>query len=842
VDEQENKSAKPVIPLIVAPSPSSAAARAAARAQEQAKRETQRRQRLLFILLGAAVLINAVLAYVLQGIMVEDVSRAQEQQLIDQELGRAVSRTQSFLRDSQTRLDELAKNGAVMEALKAQNTDAQTIVRESFFGQFDNAVDLKVIVAGSADLSEGPAPIRFSELDLIRRAERGEKALPEAAHVNDNWQVNFVTPVKSPESDQVLGVLMLTLSTAELRRSLGVLDVSLGETLIQQKFANSSALNIVKLGAGSAMPSQEKPVADSHWLVKYTASAQLVARAQEPSTLWLLAVCGSGAISLVLALLLSRSRLFSRREKAAPLAPPVVEASKPATEAPAAADAAPSPLYQAQDILDVAVIDEDENILGLQDSKRRARPAAASNPEIDEASVPSHIFRSYDIRGIVGKDLTVDLAEKIGQAVGSEALDQGETALIVARDGRSHSQELTSALISGILSTGCNVVNVGVVPTPVMYFATYYFDDVRSGVMVTASHNPREYNGFKVVINNNALADEAVLELRNRILRQRIRQGLGEEMFREIVPHYIERIFSDVALAGDIHLVVDAGNAVPGLVAPQLFEELGCQVTPLYCELDGSFPNHDPDPTQEHNLLALTEKVKEVGADMGVAFDGDGDRLVVVTPKGDIIWPDRLLMLFAKDVLARNPGADVLFDVKCSRQLNQVISGYGGRPIMWKTGHSPMKAKMVETGALIGGEYSGHIFIKDRWYGFDDGIYAMARLLEIITLRDQNVDDIFAAFPQLLITPEIKVPVPDATKFELIKKLAEQGDFQNANITSIDGIRVDYSKGWGLVRASNTSPALTLRFEAETPEALAIIQQIFKRELLKIDSSLALNF
>jgi phosphomannomutase / phosphoglucomutase len=773
---------------------------------------------------------------------VEDVSRAQEQQLIDQELGRAVSRTQSFLRDNQTRLDELAKNSAVIEALKAQNNDAQTIVKDSFFGQFENAVDLKIIAAGSADLSEGPAPIRFSELDLIRRAERGEKALPEAARVNDNWQVNFVTPVKSPEGQQVLGVLMLTLTTAALQKSLGVLDVSLGETLVQQKFANSSALNIVKLGAGSAMPGQEKPVADSHWQIKYTASTQLVTRAQEPSTLWLLAVCGSGAISLVLAILLSRSRLFSTREKAAPLAPPVAEASKPVPEEPPAADATPSPLYQAQDILDVAVIDEDENILGLQDSKRRARPAAASAPEIDEASVPAHIFRSYDIRGIVGKDLTADLAEKIGQAVGSEALDQGETALIVARDGRSHSQELTSALISGILSTGCNVVNVGVVPTPVMYFATYHFDDVRSGVMVTASHNPREYNGFKVVINNNALADEAVLELRNRILRQRVHQGLGEEMFREIVPHYIERIFSDVALAGDIHLVVDAGNAVPGLVAPQLFEELGCQVTPLYCELDGTFPNHDPDPTQEHNLLALTEKVKEVGADMGVAFDGDGDRLVVVTPKGDIIWPDRLLMLFAKDVLARNPGADVLFDVKCSRQLNQVISGYGGRPIMWKTGHSPMKAKMVETGALIGGEYSGHIFIKDRWYGFDDGIYAMARLLEIITLRDQNIDDIFAAFPQLVITPEIKVPVSDATKFELVKKLAEQGDFQNANITSIDGIRVDYSKGWGLVRASNTSPALTLRFEAETPEALGIIQQIFKRELLKIDNSLALNF
>ena len=438
--------------------------------------------------------------------------------------------------------------------------------------------------------------------------------------------------------------------------------------------------------------------------------------------------------------------------------------------------------------------------------------------------------------------MDVALAEKIGQAIGSEAIDKGEQTLIVARDARTHSQDLTTALIKGILRTGCNVVNVGIVPTPLMYFATYYFSDVRSGVMVTASHNPAEYNGFKVVINNNALADEAVMELRLRILTQQLHQGVGEESFREIIPHYIERIFSDVALAGDVSIVIDAGNAVTGIVAPQLFEELGCQVTPLYCDLDGTFPNHDPDPTQEHNLFALIEKVKEVNADIGVAFDGDGDRLVVVTPKGDIIWPDRLLMLFAKDILARHPGADVLFDVKCSRQLNQVISGYGGRPIMWKTGHSPMKAKMVETGALIGGEYSGHIFIKDRWYGFDDGIYAMARLLEIITLRDQNIDDIFSAFPQLVITPEIKVAVADNVKFELIKKLTATGDFQNGNITSIDGIRVDYSKGWGLVRASNTSPALTLRFEAESEEALTIIQQIFKRELLKVDATLALKF
>ncbi len=412
---------------------------------------------------------------------------------------------------------------------------------------------------------------------------------------------------------------------------------------------------------------------------------------------------------------------------------------------------------------------------------------------------------------------------------------------MVARDGRTHSETLTQALIKGILRTGCNVINIGVVPTPVMYFSTFHFDDTNSGVMVTASHNPKEYNGFKVVINNHALADDAVVDLRSRIMGQRFHQGVGEELSRAIIPDYIERIFSDVALAGNISIVVDAGNAVTGLVAPQLFEELGCEVTPLFCELDGEFPNHNPDPTIEENLQALIAKVKETNADIGVAFDGDGDRLVVVTPSGNIIWPDRLLMLFAKDILARNPGADVLFDVKCSRQLNQVISSYGGRPIMWKTGHSPMKAKMEETQALIGGEYSGHIFIKDRWYGFDDGIYAMARLLEIITLRDQNIDAIFAGFPQLHATPEIKIAIGDQDKFTLIKNLSAIGDFANGAITTIDGLRVDYTKGWGLVRASNTSPALTLRFEAESPEALEKIRHIFKRELIKVEPTLDLG-
>jgi phosphomannomutase / phosphoglucomutase len=843
VDDLDNNKSKPQrllpIPQIQVPNPSSGGSRAAARAQEQAKRKAAAQQRLLFMLLGGALLLNAVLAYFLYGLMVKEVTKVNQAAYIQQELETGIRPLKKYLTEHQEKLNQLAQNTAIIQALNEKNKEAFAALVNSFVPQIETALDLRILIAGELDVDpNGVAPIRFAELDLLRRAERGEKAFAEAALIDEKWQIHFAAPVMAGKDLPLIGTLMLTLDGEQVKKILRATDSGLGEKVLEQKFANSPALTVFKVGTGAAGASESLSIPGSNWEVKFTPSNSLFERAEEAPTLWILAIGCCTAFSLFAALILSRFLVKAEKVAEEQLAPTIAEVNK-ATTAPLV-DATPSPLFQKQDILDIAVIDEDENILGLQDTRNKKQSAAAL--VIDEASVPAHIFRSYDIRGVVGKDLDVVLAEKIGQAIGSEAIDKGEQALIVARDARTHSQDLTTALIKGILRTGCNVVNVGIVPTPLMYFATYHFSDVRSGVMVTASHNPAEYNGFKVVINNNALADEAVMELRLRILTQQLHQGVGEESFREIIPHYIERIFSDVALAGDVSIVIDAGNAVTGIVAPQLFEELGCQVTPLYCDLDGTFPNHDPDPTQEHNLFALIEKVKEVKADIGVAFDGDGDRLVVVTPKGDIIWPDRLLMLFAKDILARHPGADVLFDVKCSRQLNQVISGYGGRPIMWKTGHSPMKAKMVETGALIGGEYSGHIFIKDRWYGFDDGIYAMARLLEIITLRDQNIDDIFSAFPQLVITPEIKVAVADNVKFELIKKLTETGDFQNGNITNIDGIRVDYSKGWGLVRASNTSPALTLRFEAESEEALTIIQQIFKRELLKVDATLALKF
>nr|WP_207951929.1 phosphomannomutase/phosphoglucomutase [Pseudomaricurvus alcaniphilus] len=579
---------------------------------------------------------------------------------------------------------------------------------------------------------------------------------------------------------------------------------------------------IYQTGSGDAGQAATVSVASSDWQVEFRPSPKLAAEARQ-SPLLLIAIhvlIGAGLLILV----------WQLRHKVA-----ASRATTLASKHPGKAAAA-----GASDILDIQISSEDAGILVLEEHDNDERQPPASPPSAIE--LPGNVFRAYDIRGIATTEITAEFARLVGQAVASEALAAGETALYVARDGRSHSPELCEALIEGVLSTGCQMIYLGAVPTPLLYFATCEFEASNSGVMVTASHNSAEYNGFKIVIQGKTLVAEGVQRIKQRMSSGDLFQGRGERLEQQVIADYIDRIFSDVALAGSVKLVVDAGNGITGEVAPLLFEELGCEVVPLHCEVDGRFPNHDPDPTIVANLQDLIATVQSSGADLGVALDGDGDRLVVVTPKGDIIWPDRLLMLFARDIVSGNPGADVLFDVKSTRELNALVSSYGGRPIMWKTGHSNMKTKMQETGALVGGEMSGHIFIKDRWYGFDDGMYAAARLLEIMTLRDQDIDSLFASFPSPPSTPELKIAVNEADKFALIEQLKKQAQFENGSANTLDGMRVEFPTGWGLVRASNTSAALTLRFEADSEEELQAIQALFKRELSKVDSSLQFPF
>ncbi|HTA65866.1 MAG TPA: phosphomannomutase/phosphoglucomutase, partial [Xanthomonadaceae bacterium] len=436
-------------------------------------------------------------------------------------------------------------------------------------------------------------------------------------------------------------------------------------------------------------------------------------------------------------------------------------------------------------------------------------------------AIAREIFRAYDIRGVVGQSLDAGVAKLIGQAIGSAMQDQGLRDIVVGRDGRTSGPEMANALIEGLRAAGREVIDIGMAPTPLCYFAAF---QLRTGscVAVTGSHNPPDYNGFKIVLGGDTLAGDAILALYERIAEDKLYKAsaIGGLQQRDVAADYIQRIAEDVQLERKLKVVVDAGNGVAGIVAPEVLQAIGCEVLPIFCEVDGTFPNHHPDPSEPRNLADAIQMVQRLGADIGIAFDGDGDRLGVVTRAGEIIYPDRLLMLFASDVLERNPGACIVYDVKCTGHLAGHILRHGGSPLMWKTGHSLIKAKMKETGAELAGEMSGHFFFKERWYGFDDGIYAAARLLEILAARDEDADAVFAELPKGFSTPELKAPMAEGESYGFVDKFRERAKFEGARVATIDGVRADWPDGWGLVRASNTTPVLVMRFDADSPAAL----------------------
>lgn len=456
-------------------------------------------------------------------------------------------------------------------------------------------------------------------------------------------------------------------------------------------------------------------------------------------------------------------------------------------------------------------------------------------------SINPSIFRAYDIRGIVGKTLTAENVHDIGCALGTSALLSGEKSMIAGRDGRSSGPVLFDALCKGILSTGCDVIDIGMVPTPLLYYATHVLN-VGSGVMLTGSHNPAEYNGLKIIRDRASLTEAGLQKLYHDVLEKNFKKGEGFLSSLEIIERYVIHVARQVKLARKLKVVIDCGNGVAGAVTPELYRQMGCEVVELHCQVDGRFPNHHPDPSQAENLIDLIREVQATGADIGLAFDGDGDRLGMVTNRGEIIWPDRQLMLFAKSILAHHPGAKIIFDVKCTSHLARMIKEWGGEPIMWKTGHSMIKSKLAETHALLAGEMSGHIFFKEGWYGFDDAIYAGARLLQILAAQEKDSSALFQEIPNSINTPELKIMVDEDEKFLLMEQLIKQANFTAAEQVTIDGLRVNFADGWGLVRPSNTTPCLVLRFEAENESVLAKIQQRFRDLLLAVKPDLVLPF
>ncbi len=449
-----------------------------------------------------------------------------------------------------------------------------------------------------------------------------------------------------------------------------------------------------------------------------------------------------------------------------------------------------------------------------------------------------NIFRANDIRGIAFEDLTEEVIFDLGKALGTESINRKQDDFIIGRDGRVSSPQLFEWLSEGVLSTGCNVTNIGVVPSPVFYHSTFKLNS-SSGVVITGSHNPADYNGFKILFNNNSTSSEEIQSIKKRVKEQDFLSGTGSIESIDVIESYVEEVTKNIKLNRPLNISIDCGNGAAGVVAEKVYKGLDCEVEGLYCDLDGNFPNHHPDPSRPENVEDLIQSVLKNKSDIGLAFDGDADRLGVISPSGEMIFPDMQMILFSEHVLKKNPNSKIVFDVKCSKLLEEAILKSKGTPIMSKTGHTFIKSMIRDNGAILGGEMSGHIFFNDRWPGFDDGVYAGARMLEI--LSHSEGEDIFKALPKLVSTPEINIKTTDEDKFSIIDDFKKMSNFEDGKIIDIDGIRVEFNNGWGLLRASNTSPVLVLRFEADSSKALDDIKDRFRDTLKKIEPSLT-NF
>lgn len=765
-------------------------------------------------------------------------------------------------------LSRLAANPQLQVALQqGGSASMQRLLRYNLAGN----LAIYTHAVGRAEVTDAQdAPLTFAALDMIRRAERNMPVPMEVHPVDGQWRLYAVKPLRASENAPVGGTLIAIFELQRLTAALPPLPDNTGQVTLTQTFPGAAAQTLYQAGSGFG-ETLSTPSVNPLWSLQFLPGPALSSGMVNPLLLL-------GAILLALLGLLvglwQLQRSWSIRLKAdadvllqlthghkaaglqlGPLVPvgqsimqlasgsgrnlgpsPERESTGTKPSRPIAAKPQDSALLQHKDILDIDIVDAaDDDAFGLS----AQAPAGALIPDI-----PGEIFRAYDIRGVVGKTLTEETLYWLGRAIGSESIAADESKIAVARDGRLSGPALSEQLIRGLMDSGCHVTDLGMVPTPVLYYATHT-SEATSGVMLTGSHNPADYNGLKIVIAGQTLSEQRITDLHRRLREQDLHEGAGSRQQLDLLDAYRRQITEDVVLVRPLKVVVDCGNGVGGVIAQQLIESLGCEVTPLYCEVDGNFPNHHPDPSKLENLQDLIAEVTRQGADIGIALDGDADRLGVVTANGEVIDADRLMMLFSEDIVTRHPGADIVFDIKCSRRLPTLISRMGGRPVMWKSGHSLIKAKMLETGALLGGEMSGHIFFKERWFGFDDGLYSACRLLELMSILTQNTGesaDIFSKYPVGLVTPEINVSVGEARKFEIIDALRKKAQWGTGKVSTLDGIRVDYPAGWGLVRASNTTPVLVLRFEADQAQELERIQQVFREQLANVAGDLQLTF
>lgn len=769
--------------------------------------------------------------------------------------------TASHVLALKARIQALTTMPHLANVLLSGNKTQITQQQQALKSAFPSATKVCLLAVTIDDVDKNACiPITFSVLSALRQAKQEGSASIAVMQVGTDNSYLLLTQRIADKSDRVVGVMVVALQTSMLTSSLFKLPEFEGYAELQQGV--KSVIVIASKGDvqwKKGIAKAERKILGTHWQVAYWPHDQKAASSLIPMAVVV------GVIALMWLLQKLVESFFFKRDIRV-IKQQLIDVKRGELKTKYQVTSA---ILQdvVDDIQDVALslaslINEPsaENNNGSDNKKKeltseslskRVEEREAESPveEVLEeylgepVSVDPSIFKAYDIRGIVDKSLTEEAVNVIGHAVGSEALDQGLTSLVVGRDGRHSSPALSEALIEGILASGCDVVNVGMVPTPLVYFAAEHSDS-KSGVMVTGSHNPANYNGLKIVLAGKALLGDELKLLHQRIAANKLRKGQGSRQDMNVIDEYINRITIDIKLPRAIKVVIDCGNGVAGIVAPRLFKALGCEVIELYCDVDGDFPNHHPDPSQPDNLQALIEEVAKHDAELGIAFDGDGDRIGVVDAGGKPIWPDRLMIMFAQDVLLRMPGSVILYDIKSSNLLGEEISRAGGEAVMWQSGHSVIRNKMIELDAQLAGEMSGHIFFKERWFGFDDALYAASRLFELLCNDplERTPTDIFASLPSRVSTAEILVEMNDKESKQFMMQMLKEGEFAGAEITKIDGIRADYPNGWGLVRASNTMPRLTLRFEADTLEDLQHIQQRFKHQMLQIKPTLSLSF
>lgn len=804
---------------------------------------------LLALLASAAVLVTA--AYLLQYLITVQTERdyRADTKLTTVRLARELEQS---VRDATTVAERLAKAPSLADALARRPAVWLHDKEEDLRGQLPTVLRVGLFRAGTGDADILDMPdTGYACLDMARRAEASGTAAPAEIHLSGKagWHVDVMRPIPRSSDGAPAGYLLLSVDGSLLQQNLVATSPARGYLELRQGRDGVSPVVIALRGDPSyrnGMPEDTIPVPGTAWDIAYWSAPLGSLFSSTQGTLDRAVFGGALAVlSLVLFLLFPMTRCPAQRHSTG-----VVSGVRglgwynPPDECLDGSSEPVMALTQPVHLQGKAGTGLPHHLTPVPNERESTvdHGSISTDPVPDKGVTPdASIFRGYDIRGIVSTVLTPEVVYEIGRAIGSEAYERGQQSVLVGRDGRLSSPELAKALSWGLQAAGRDVIDIGRVPTPVLYFATHYLG-TSTGVMVTGSHNPPEYNGLKIVMQGETLAGDGIQALRRRLERQELSRGSGDLRAATITQDYLTRITSDVRLVRPLKVVVDCGNGAAGVLAPRLFRMLGCEVTELYCEIDGRFPNHHPDPSQVENLADLIRAVQAQKADVGLAFDGDADRVGVVASDGAIIWPDRVLMLLAIDVLTRNPGAEIIYDVKCSRGLEQVIRKHGGRPLMWRTGHSVIKAKMRETGALLAGEMSGHIFFGERWFGFDDGLYAAARLLEVLAADPRSSSAVFTALPDSVNTPELRVEMAEGEPYRFMERLLAEARFEGARVTDIDGLRADFAEGWGLVRASNTTPSLTLRFEAQDEHVLRSIQQRFREAMRRIDPGLRLPF